>query len=107
VEKEKEDRLAYLEKLIGSPEIENFLEGVRIEAAHQTDKWGMKDEESKFPHDYALVMDRLKGKQTEAIWTRDSEKYRHHLVTLAAVCFNAHRQVSKEGTAIFRYFSKK
>lgn len=98
-------RLQYLEKLISNPEIENFIEGLRIESAHQTDKWGQREEESKWPQDYALVLDKLKGKQALAIWDYDKEKYKHHLITMSAVCHNIHRQIEKEGTALNQYFN--
>jgi hypothetical protein len=101
------ERLEYLENLINNPEIENFLEGVKLESAHQTERWGIEHEESKFPHDYALVIDKLKGKQALAIWDKDVEKYKHHLITLASVCFNAHRQIEKEGTKMNKYFYEK
>lgn len=102
---EKQKRLDYLESLINNPEIEDFLEGVKLEAAHQTERWGVEYEENKYPHDYTLVMDKLKGKQAIAIWDKDSEKYKHHLITLAAVCFNAHRQIKKEGTRMNKFFT--
>lgn len=90
--------------LINTPEIENFIEGLKTEAAHQTEKWGEAHEESKFPQDYSLVLDKLKGKQALAIWDRDIEKYKHHLITMAAVCHNIHRQIDKPGTKMNDYF---
>ncbi len=99
------DRLSYLEDLINNPEINNFIEGIKIESAHQTERWGLEVEESKYPHDFALVMDKLKGKQAQAIWDKDKEKYKHHLITLAAVCLNVHRQIDKEGTKINKFFN--
>lgn len=101
----KMDRIEYLEKLINNPEINDFLEGVKIESAHQIEKWGEEHEADKYPHDYSLVLDKLKGKQALAIWDKDLEKYKHHLITMAAVCFNAHRQISKEGTKLNKYFN--
>lgn len=98
------ERLAYLEALINSPEIDDFLKGAQLEAAHQTERWGIEAEENKMPHHYACVMDKLKGKMAVAIFDGNIEKYKHHLVTLAAVCFNVHRQIDKEGTMIHKYF---
>lgn len=92
------------EDLINSPEIEDFLKGVRLESAHQTERWGSEQEALKLPHDYALVLDKLKGKQALAIWDKATDKYKHHLITMAAVCFNMHRQIDKEGTAINQWF---
>ncbi len=101
------ERLQYLETLINNPEINNFLEGVKTESAHQSDRWGMEHEENKYPHDYALVLDKLKGKQAQAIWEKDIDKYKHHLITMAAVCYNSHRQISKAGTNQNKYFISK
>lgn len=99
-----EERLEYLEKLINNPEIEDFLKGVQLEAAHQTERWGIVAEENKMPHHYAVVMDKLKGKMAVAIFDGDIEKYKHHLITMAAICFNVHRQIDKEGTLVHKYF---
>jgi hypothetical protein len=92
-------------ELINTPEINDFVSGVKAEAAHQTDKWGVDHEENKYPHDYALVIDKLKGKQALAIWDKDIEKYKHHLITMAAASFNAHRQISKDGTNMNKHFT--
>jgi len=93
--------------LINSPEINNFIEGLKLESSHQTIKWGNENEENKFPHDYALVMDKLKGKLALSIWDRNIDKYKHHLITMAALCYNIHRQFIKPGTAIYDYFNNK
>lgn len=102
--KEKLDRLEYLEGLINNPEIENFLEGVRIEAAHQTERWGAEDEAKKSPAYYSLVFGKLLGKQSMAAFDLKADKYKHHLVTMAAACFNTHRQVDIKGTAMNNWF---
>ncbi len=95
----------YRNQLINTPEVEDFMNGVKIEAVHQTEKWGADHEESKYPHDYSLVLDKLKGKQALAIWDRNIEKYKHHLITMAAVCHNIHRQIDKPGTNIHHFFN--
>ncbi|PCJ57339.1 MAG: hypothetical protein COA65_09780 [Rhodospirillaceae bacterium] len=99
------ERIKELETLINSPEINDFLEGVKLESAHQTERHNRKLEENKYPHDYALVLDKLKGKQALSIWDKNTEKYKHHLITMAAVCFNVHRQVDKKLTAINEWFN--
>lgn len=95
-----------LEALINSPEVNNFLEGVKIEAAHQTEKWGSEDEENKPPHHYILVFSKLLGKLAQAIFDGNTEKFKHHLITMAAACHNCHRQISKEGTSVYKWFNK-
>lgn len=42
-----EIRVSELEKLINSPEINDFIEGFKIEAAHQTERWTQEKEELK------------------------------------------------------------
>lgn len=96
-----------LDDLINSPELQDFIKGLKLESAHQTEKWGSEHEETKFPHDYALVLDKLKGKQALAIWDLDVEKYKHHLITMAAVCYNMHRQIDKPGTILNEFFTNK
>lgn len=100
-------RLIYLEALINSPEIGDFIEGVKIEAAHQTEKWGREQEESHHPAHYILVANKLLGKLAVAMWNGDKEKFSHHLITIAAAMHNCHRQISKNGTKINEYFSGK
>jgi len=99
-----ETRLQYLENLINNPEIEDFLKGVKLESAHQIERWGIEKEQSKYPHDYALVISKLVGKLAVDIFDKNTDKYKHHLVTIAAVAFNIHRQIEKEGSGINHYF---
>jgi len=98
------DMLNNFDQLVNNPEIDNFLEGVRLESAHQTEKHGFAFEVEKSPHDYILVMDYLKGKQVTAIWGLDVEKYKHHLITLSAVCLNAHLKFDHTGSGVNRHF---
>ena len=80
-----------LERLINTPEISDFLKAVQIEAAHQRERWGEGHDEEKTPGDWALLLDKIKGKQCQAVWDCNLEKYLHHLITMAAICFNCHR----------------
>ncbi len=97
----------FYQEQINTPEIDDFIKAVKVEAAHQTEKWGAEEEAKKYHFDYALVLDKLKGKQAIAIWDRNAEKYKHHLITMAAVCHNVHRQIEKKGTALHRCFYAK
>lgn len=101
---EKLKRLEYLESLINSPEVNDFIEGLKIEQAHQTEKWGREQEENHHPAHYILVNNKLLGKLTVAMWDGDVEKFKHHCITIAAAMFNCHRQIMKKGTHINDYF---
>lgn len=87
VEKERDS----LRDLINTPEIRDFIEGVKIEAAHQTNKWGPDHDRRKHPGDWSMLLDKIKGKQCQAWWDGDLDKLQHHLITMAAICANYHK----------------
>ncbi len=99
-------RIEELEQLINSPELDDFLKGVGLESAHQTERWGAESEARKSPEHYALVLNKLQGKQAVAIFDQNTEKYKHHLITMAGVCFNVHRQIEQHGTSVHMRFIK-
>src|SRR3546814_5550089 len=51
-----------LRALIDSPEMDNFLRAVHIEAAHQVEKWGMANDRAKRPADWFWLVGYLAGK---------------------------------------------
>jgi len=84
---------------LNNPEINNFVEGVTIEAAHQVERWGEEHDASKTFEQWVALMTRLLGKFVDANWNHEGDKALHHLITLAAVCANAHRQFVKQKMA--------
>ena len=94
-----------LNTLINSPEINDFIEGVKIEAAHQTEKWGKQEDHP--PHHYILIFTKLLGKLSVCIWDRDVDKFKHHLITLSAAAHNIHRQIDNDSTEVNYYFNNK
>lgn len=94
----------HAKKVINTPEVNDFMEGVKLEAAHQTARWGEKDEHMKPPHHYIMVFTKLLGKMSVAIWDRDIEKFKHHCITMGAVGHNVHRQVHKRNTEVNNWF---
>lgn len=99
--------LKNLDATINHPEIEDFLKGVQLEAAHQTLRWGIENEESSPPHHFILVMNKIIGKMACDIFDFDSEKFKHHVIAVAAEMFNIHRQICKPGTEIHKWFNNK
>ena len=77
-----------LKKLIWTPQTEEFLEAVRLEAAHQRDRWGDEHDGMKSDPDWFWTLGWLSGK---AVHASDQEKRLHHLVTSAALLLNWHR----------------
>jgi hypothetical protein len=101
----KSNRIRELETLINNPELDDFITGFRQESAHQIERWGRTKEEKNYPQYYATVVSYLLGKFISAIWDRNTEKFKHHCISIAAVLFNCHRQVYKTGTQVSRWFS--
>lgn len=85
-----------LEALINTPELEDFAKAVKIEAAHQRERWGEKHDTSKSPHDWAAVLVSLLGKAINAAWAGDAAKFKHHIITIAATCNNWHARILEQ-----------
>lgn len=78
-----------LRKLIWTPHTAEFLEAVRIEAAHQRDRWSDGHDRMKDDSDWYWLLGWLIGKAVHA--KDDREKRLHHIVTSAAALLNWHR----------------
>lgn len=80
-----------LQGLINHPEIDDFIEGTRIEAAHQENRWGADDRAGKEPQDWYWLVGYLSGKALRAAIDGDVDKHRHHCISTAAVLANWHK----------------
>jgi hypothetical protein len=83
-------RLRELEARVNSPETLDFLEGVRLEAVHQQERWGTDGDKGKTPEDWMWLVAFLSTKATQAARYKDRPKYLHHIITTAAVLLNWH-----------------
>lgn len=77
-----------LKKLIWTPHTKDFLEAVKIEAAHQRERWGDDHDKMKIDADWFWTLGWLSGK---AVHRESQEKRLHHIVTSAALLLNWHR----------------
>lgn len=77
-------RVAELEARINTPEIFDFIEGMKAEAAHQRERWAASDG-GKTDADWFWLVGYLSGKALHK-----SDKRLHHLITVAAALFNWH-----------------
>lgn len=82
-----------LRELINTPEIIDFVKGVQVEAIHQRERWGTKQDEGKTAADWFWLLGYLAGKAIHSDKIGDREKLLHHIVTTAAACANWHAQV--------------
>lgn len=86
-----EARVAELEALINTPHTGEFLEAVRLEAAHQRERWSEQDA-SKSPTDWLWTFGYLVNKAVHDV----RGKRAHHIVAGAALLLNWHRQIEGE-----------
>lgn len=84
-----------LRELINTPHTDDFLEAVRIEAAHQRQKWKESDALKDEP-DWFWTLGALAGKALKSWKADDREKMLHHVITSAALCLNWHRHLMGE-----------
>lgn len=89
---------ARLLSLINSPHTANFIKAVRIEAAHQVQRWVVAHDAGKRAEDWIALVAYLLGKATKAHYDEDLEKLLHHIITVAAVCANWHASVTGADT---------
>lgn len=87
-------RVSELEALISSPQTTDFLEAVRIEAAHQRERWGKEHDQGKAPEDWFWTLGYLAGKALHAGRSGDHVKHLHHLISSAALLANQHREAT-------------
>jgi hypothetical protein len=78
-------RVAELEALINNPHTASFLEAVRLEAAHQRERWAAQHDAGKTDADWFWLVGYLAGKAIHK-----PEKQLHHIITTAAACLNWH-----------------
>lgn len=87
-----------LTALINTPQTTDFVEAVKVEAAHQVERWGVNHDAGKRAEDWIALVVYLLGKATKAHYERDGAKLLHHVITLAAVALNWHRNMMGEST---------
>lgn len=87
-----------LRAAINTPEIHDFIKAVQLEAIHQRERWGTEHDEGKSPEDWLWLIAYLGTKAAQAHRYGDSNKYLHHIVTVAAACLNWHANASGTNT---------
>lgn len=87
-----------LRALVNTPETESFLKGVRIEAAHQRERWGEAQDRSKSAENWYWLVGYLAGKALRAAIDGDREKARHHTISSAAALGHWHAAIAEDPT---------
>lgn len=83
-----------LSGLVNNPHIEDFLESVRLEAAHQIEHRNLEDHH-KSPFDWFWTCGYLCQKAASAAVAGDMDKALHHTISTAALMANWHRTVKQ------------
>jgi hypothetical protein len=81
---------------INTPETEDWMAGVPLEAIHQIERYGRAHDAGKTPFDWFWLIGYLAQKAAMAHLARDAEKAKHHTISTAAALLNWHRQLSGE-----------
>ena len=85
-----------LKALINTPHNDNFLEGVRIEAAHQREKWGEAHDRGKSAEHWYWLVGYLAGKALRATIDGKQDKALHHTISSAAALLHWHDVISRD-----------
>lgn len=80
-----EREIVRLDELINTPHTAEFLEAVRLEAAHQRERWAADHDAGKTDADWFWLVGYLAGK---ALHKQDRQV--HHIITTAAALLNWH-----------------
>lgn len=96
---EKELRKAWqevdrLSVLINTPETEDWMKAVPLEAAHQSERWS-EDDPEKTSLDWFWLIGYLAQKATFSQISGDFEKAKHHTISTAAALLNWHRRMQR------------
>lgn len=81
---------ARLRAILNSPVTHNWIEGVRIEAAHQVERWPAGQDAGKSALDWFWLIGYLAQKATFAALAGDFEKAKHHTISTGAALLNWH-----------------
>lgn len=82
--------IARLNAIINTPQSNDFLRAVSIEAEHQRQRWSSDHDAGKTPADWFWLVGYLGGKALHSHSDNNIEKAEHHIITTAAALANWH-----------------
>lgn len=85
---------ARMSKLLNTPEVYNFANGVALEALHQRERWDEDDDAGKTPLDWFWLIGFLAQKAAFSQIAGDAEKALHHTISTAAALANWHAAIA-------------
>lgn len=93
-------RLDAVDRLLNTPEIEDFDKAVPLEAAHQVLRWTTDHDAGKNPEDWFWLIGYLAGKALAAAKSGDTMKAKHHCISTSAALRNWHAQIRSGSSAM-------
>lgn len=87
-----------LHALVNNPHTADFLEAVKLEAAHQRDRFGEAHERGKSAENWFWLVGYLAGKCLRACITGDTDKALHHTISAAAALANWYEAIKRDDT---------
>ena len=84
-----------LKELLSRPEIDEFYEGIMLEAAHQRQRWGDAHDRDKSAENWFWLVGYLAGKACRSAIEGDQAKARHHTISSAAALFQWWEAIKK------------
>ena len=99
-EKVLREEVERLRALINAPETEDWFAGVRVESAHQQERWGSQHDAGKKPLDWFWLIGYLAQKAAASAMVGEVDKAKHHTISTAAAMLNWHRALSGSHTAM-------
>lgn len=92
------DEIVRLRGLLNTPETASFLEGVKLESAHQRARWGDPHDREKSAEHWYWLVGYLAGKALRAAISGDEVKAQHHTISSAAALLHWHTAISQDFT---------
>ena len=91
-----QERVDELQALINSPHTADFLEAVKLEFAHQRERWGADHDAEKAPYDWVWLIAYLVTKAAVSADMGHRQKALHHTISSAAALLSWHTRLSSE-----------
>lgn len=85
------------DRLLNTPVLHEFAEGVTLEALHQRNRWTAEADAGKTPLDWFWLIGYLAQKVVVALDKGDVDKALHHTISTAAVLANWHDHIESPG----------
>lgn len=97
---ELQAEIARLNAMINTPHTDEWFEAVRLEAAHQIERWGTAHDAGKQPADWFWLLGYLGQKAMTSAMAGDETKARHHTISSGAMLLNWFRAMVRDSTAM-------